>query len=66
MLGRGLVVAFMILLVLAAVALAAGNEGLANQLAEYAYYTLASGVALLLASTVLTGSEEDDRGGAAG
>ncbi|RUM46990.1 MAG: hypothetical protein DSY37_03865 [Hyperthermus sp.] len=62
MLGRGLVIAFMIVLLLAAVALAIGNEVFANQLAERAYYMLVAGVVSLLASTSLAGGGGENGG----
>lgn len=52
-LGRGLVLGFMILLVIAAAMLAIGDKERANRFAEYAYYSLVGGVLLLLVFTVL-------------
>jgi len=51
--GRGMAIGFMILLVAAAVLLAAGGRGLANQLATAAYFSLAGSVLLLLLSEAL-------------
>jgi len=46
------VIQFMALLIYAAVLLALGNESLANRYAEVAYYSLVTGVALLLKQAV--------------
>jgi hypothetical protein len=50
--GAPFIVAFMAILVACACLLASGNEGLANELAVYAYYSLVIGVALQLASFI--------------
>lgn len=60
--GAPFVVAFIILLTVAAGYLAVGEEALANKLAEYAYYSLVVGVALQLASLAL-GSSRRGSGG---
>ncbi|BAN90214.1 hypothetical protein [Aeropyrum camini] len=62
--GGPFALAFMALLLMAAVALARGSEDLANRLAEYAYYSLVAAVVLELASTLLSreGGEEEDGG----
>ena len=46
--GVPFIIAFMILLILAAIYLAIGLEPVANKLAEYAYYMLVVGVILEL------------------
>lgn len=48
--GAPFILAFMLLLVLSAVYLAFGAEGIANDIAVYAYYCLVAGVALQIAS----------------
>jgi hypothetical protein len=48
--GSPFVVAFMLLLIVAAVYLSAGLSSLANTVAAYAYYALVAGVFLQLAS----------------
>ncbi len=48
--GKGLVLAFIVLLVIAATYLALGEESIANVLAEYAYYSLVASVILLIVS----------------
>ncbi|GBF09150.1 hypothetical protein apy_08750 [Aeropyrum pernix] len=61
--GGPFALAFMALLLMAAVALARGSEDLANRLAEYAYYSLVAAVLLELASTILSrdgGGEEGE------
>ena len=50
--GAPFIVAFMAILVACACLLASGNEGLANELAVYAYYSLVIGVVLQLASFI--------------
>ncbi len=50
--GAPFIVAFMILLITAAIYLAYGNEAKANKLAEYAYYNLVIGVLLQLVSLI--------------
>ena len=49
------IVAFMVMLVFAAVALAIGSEVLANKLAVIAYYFLVIGVVLQLATLIKEG-----------
>ncbi len=56
--GRGMAIGFMILLVAAAALLAVGNQGLANQLATAAYFSLAGSVLLLLLSEALRPDED--------
>jgi len=56
-LARAMVVAFTALLVMTAAALAAGDEGLANQLAVVAYYALVAAVASLIAYEALDDSQ---------
>lgn len=46
--GAPFIIVFMILLIIAAIYLAFGNEVVANKLAEYAYYNLTIGVLLQL------------------
>jgi hypothetical protein len=58
--GRGAALAFMVLLVLAAVYLAVGSEGRANLLAEYAYYSLVAAVAAYLAAVALEPEEAEE------
>jgi len=53
LLGRGTAVGFALLLVAAAAALAVGEQGLADQLAAGAYYSLVLSVASLLAAEAL-------------
>ncbi|GEM_PF-5849317 len=50
--GRPFIIAFMILLIIAAIFLALGNEFLANKFAEYAYYNLVLGVVLQLIAII--------------
>ena len=50
--GAPFIIAFMILLIIAAGYLSAGNESFANELAIYAYYSLVVGVLLQLASFI--------------
>jgi len=50
--GAPFIIAFMILLMTAAIYLAIRNEAMANLLAEYAYYALVIGVILQLASYI--------------
>ncbi len=57
--GRPFIIAFMILLIIAAVELAIGNEVLANRAAEIAYYYLVIGVILTIYAVV---REERRRG----
>ncbi len=59
--GQGLALAFMILLILAAIMLAVGDQAAANILAEYAYYSLVGAVTLLLVSTSLEQRENEQR-----
>lgn len=61
-LARAMAVAFAALLVMAAAALAAGDEALANQLAAAAYYALVVAVASLIAYEALAGSQRNQRG----
>ncbi|MCE4613459.1 MAG: hypothetical protein F7C07_06475 [Desulfurococcales archaeon] len=58
-LGRGFILGFMALLVIAAVQLAMGEEAVANKVAEYAYYLLVAGVVVLLVETLREKSGED-------
>ncbi len=60
-LARAMAVAFAALLAMAAAALAAGDEGLANQLAAAAYYALVTAVASLIAYEALAGSQHNQR-----
>ncbi len=53
------VIAFMVLLIMAAGWLALGLEGTANKAAELAYYFLVAGVALQLYATLKEGEAED-------
>ncbi len=53
LIGRGAAIGFAILIVAAASALALGDQGLADQLAAGAYYSLVLSVASLLASEAL-------------
>ncbi len=53
--GLPFIVAFVVLLVLAAIYLAIGRENEANVLAEYAYYALVAGVVLELVAAVKEG-----------
>ena len=53
------VIAFMVLLMMAAAWLALGLEGTANKMAELAYYFLVAGVALQLYATLKEGEAED-------
>jgi len=57
--GSPFIVIFMILLTTAAYYLAIGNEGFANELAVYAYYSLVIGVFLQLICFIKYGGEED-------
>jgi hypothetical protein len=57
--GVPFVVAFMILLAIAAACLAMNIEVLANDIAVYAYYCLVAGVFLQLVSYVKEGRNED-------
>ncbi len=50
--GRPFIIAFMILLIIAAAELAVGNSTIANKLAEIAYYYLVIGVVLTIYSVV--------------
>jgi len=50
--GAPFIIIFMTLLIIAAVALTIGLEDIANQLAEYAYYSLVIGVILQIASYI--------------
>ncbi len=56
--GMPFILAFIILLVLAAIYLALGMENQANKLAEYAYYMLVVGVILELFIVIRSGDEE--------
>ncbi|MEB3859942.1 MAG: hypothetical protein LRS43_01890 [Desulfurococcales archaeon] len=58
--GRGFIIGFMALLVLAAVQLSMGEEEVANKLAEYAYYLLVAGVVVLLVDTIRSPQEEEE------
>lgn len=49
---QALILGFIILLIMAAVFLAIGDEGSANLLAEYAYYLLVAGVVFALIDIV--------------
>jgi len=57
--GSPFVVAFMALLMAAAGFLCAGSEGMANELAVYAYYSLVLGVVLQLVCYLRYGGEEE-------
>jgi uncharacterized membrane protein len=59
--GRGAAIAFMVLLVLAAVYLALGSEGRANILAEYAYYSLVAAVAAYLVAVASEPNEDEGK-----
>ncbi|NPA69283.1 MAG: hypothetical protein GXO26_00585, partial [Crenarchaeota archaeon] len=50
--GRPFIIAFMVLLIIAAAELAIGNTTIANKLAEIAYYYLVIGVILTIATIV--------------
>ncbi len=55
--GKAFAVAFMILLVMAAVLLALNNEAYANLLAEYAYYSLVISVIFMI---IVVAKERDE------
>ncbi|WP_317895500.1 hypothetical protein [Pyrofollis japonicus] len=57
--GQFFAAVFIVLLLIAAIALAKGYEKDANQAAEYAYYSLVIGVVFLLAATIL--EEKNDQ-----
>jgi len=50
--GAPFIISFMVLLVVCAGLLASGNDGLANEIAIYAYYSLVIGVVLQLVSFI--------------
>ena len=58
--GAPFIVAFIYLLLLASIYLALGNEGAANLLAEYAYYSLVIGVLLELVSVIRSRPSEEE------
>ena len=60
-LGRGTAIGFALLLVAAAAALAVGDQGLAEQLATGAYYSLVVSVVSLLAAEALSPGEAGGR-----
>lgn len=57
--GAPFIIAFVILLTACAGLLATGNEGLANELAVYAYYLLVAGVLLQLACYLKYGRKNE-------
>ena len=59
--GRGTALAFMALLIGAAIYLAAGDEETANRLAEYAYYALVISVASELVWMALHRDSDEER-----
>jgi len=59
--GAPFIIVFMILLIIAAGYLAIGNEGFANDIAVYAYYSLVIGVVLQLASYIKYERRDKDK-----
>jgi uncharacterized membrane protein YbhN (UPF0104 family) len=57
--GAPFIIAFMILLIIAAIYLSLGNEAYANEIAIYAYYALVIGVFLQLASYIKYAKKEE-------
>ncbi len=57
--GRGLVLAFIVMIIVAAIYLALGIEDKANKSAEIGYYFLVGGVVLMLASIVGSSDENN-------
>jgi hypothetical protein len=57
--GAPFIIAFMILLIIAAIYLSIGNEVYANEIAIYAYYALVIGVFLQLASYIKYAKKEE-------
>jgi uncharacterized membrane protein YbhN (UPF0104 family) len=57
--GAPFIIAFMILLIIAAIYLSIGNEAYANEIAIYAYYALVIGVFLQLASYIKYAKKEE-------
>jgi hypothetical protein len=57
--GAPFIIAFMILLIIAAIYLSIGNEAYANEIAIYAYYALVIGVLLQLASYIKYARKEE-------
>jgi hypothetical protein len=60
-LGKASALVFIILLVMAAIYLALGNESYANVLAEYAYYSLVASVILMLIVVAKEGREVENK-----
>jgi uncharacterized membrane protein YbhN (UPF0104 family) len=59
--GTPFIIAFMILLIIAAIYLSIGNEAYANEIAIYAYYALVIGVFLQLASYIKYAKKEEEQ-----
>jgi len=59
--GAPFIIAFMILLRIAAIYLSIGNEAYANEIAIYAYYALVIGVFLQLASYIKYAKKEEEQ-----
>ena len=57
--GAPFIIAFMMLLIIAAIYLSIGNEAYANEIAIYAYYALVIGVFLQLASYIKYAKKEE-------